>query len=416
MNRRRFRQAALILLAALAPLGCQPSAIDQTTTPTPAPSPISLPNAAIAAGSSHAAAVAQDGSVWAWGDNDQGELGLEGGDRPGPAKLNVPAAMGVSASEDGSVLEPGGHTLVLTRDRTLYTFGDNDHGQLGAAGDDRRTPALLAGLEQIVQVSAGADFSVAVREDGTAWAWGRDAFGQLGDGDSEEVSREAPVQVAGVQDFQMVSAGRYHTLGLRRDGSVVAWGDNATGVLGDGTLETRREPVAVRHLTEVVQVAAGDEFSLALKRDGTVWAWGDNDHGTLGDPALPRTDEVKEPRQVSGLGDIVAVAAGAHHALALKRDGTVWAWGANHHGELGNGEGGFGRFVPEPVRVVDLDQVALIAAGEGFSLAARADGTVWAWGENSSGQLGIGAADLEAHPRPKAVLGPEGQGQLKLVP
>ncbi|NJK43908.1 MAG: hypothetical protein HC933_06125 [Pleurocapsa sp. SU_196_0] len=179
-----------------------------------------------------------------------------------------------------------------------------------------------------------------------------------------------------------VAAGGYHSLAVRADGTVWAWGNNVSGQLGDGSNESRNAAVQTRNLNGVTSVTAGEYHSLALKNDGTVWAWGDNEDGQLGDD----TDTARTtPVQVSSLTGIVAIAAGNSHSLALKNDGTVWAWGMNSDGALGDGSLET-RISPVPVK--NLENIVAIAAGGFHSLALRDDGAIWAWGYNADGQLG----------------------------
>jgi len=181
-------------------------------------------------------------------------------------------------------------------------------------------------------LAAGGTHSLALRADGTVWAWGWNDQGQLGDG--TDTDRHTPVRVRGLTDVVAVAAGRAHSLALRADGTVWAWGSNEDGELGDGTDTDRHTPVKVPGLSDVVAVAARDWHSLALRADGTVWAWGNNRFGQLGDG----TDTDRHtPVKVPGLTDVVAVAAGEYHSLALRADGTVWAWGRNGYGQLGDG-------------------------------------------------------------------------------
>ncbi|HZH78690.1 MAG TPA: RCC1 repeat-containing protein, partial [Archangium sp.] len=170
----------------------------------------------------------------------------------------------------------------------------------------------------------GFSHSLAVRPDGTVWAWGNNTYGQLGDGTNTR--RHTPVRVNGLSGVVAVAAGGGHSVAVRGDGTVWTWGNNMFGQLGDGTTTERWTPMQVRGLSGVVAVAAGGASSLAVREDGTAWAWGDNDTGQLGDGTSTRR---WTPVQVNGLSDVVAVATGGTHSLAARKDGTVWAWGYN---------------------------------------------------------------------------------------
>jgi alpha-tubulin suppressor-like RCC1 family protein len=215
------------------------------------------------------------------------------------------------------------------------------------------------------------------------WAWGENISGQLGDGTTANLS--TPVQVSGLSGLQAIAAGGAHSLALKADGTVWAWGDNSYDQLGDGTtFIDRNTPAQVSSLSGVKAIAAGGAYSLALKADGTVWAWGEIISGQLGDGT---TANRSTPVQVSGLSGVKAIAAGDVHSLALKADGTVWAWGDNSHDQLGDGTTTNRN---TPVQVSSLSGVKAIAAGRVHSLALKEAGTVWAWGDNSYDQLGRG--------------------------
>ncbi|HLK65391.1 MAG TPA: protein kinase [Bryobacteraceae bacterium] len=315
-----------------------------------------------------------------WGGNQHGELG--DGTFTG-TNVAVPA----TGLTDVVALAAGWHhNVALRSDGTIWTWGSNNSGQLGiGSNQDQKLPVQLSRLNDVVAIGAGQDHSLAARADGTVWAWGGNSRGQLGN-----LSKRAstlPVQVVGLRKATAVAGGGAHSLVVKSDGTVWAWGSNSYGQLGIGSSTDTNQPLQISGLRDVVAVAAGRLHSLALKSDGTVWAWGINDEGGLG---IGSAFASNVPVRVPGLSHVVAVTASDEVSLALQSDGTVWAWGANETGELGDGTNAGSHI---PVRVLGVSDVAAIssfAVEDGHSLALRSDGTVWAWGYNASGQLGNG--------------------------
>ena len=265
---------------------------------------------------------------------------------------------------------------------------------LAPDGGGTPPPPPAAPIEPI-DVTSYYQHSMALRSDGSIWAWGRNQFGQIGDG--TKTTRPSPVRLTALPALKAVATGDGFSLAVAQDGSVWTWGDNSTGQLGTGNLNERALPAAVAGFGGAKRVRAGNGHSYALKDDGTVWAWGLNGNGQLGDGTT--TDRLL-PVQVAGLSDIVDIRSGDYHGLALRSDGTVWAWGTNFYGQLGNG--GTADSVSQAQAVPGITTAVSIAAGDGHSLAALADGTVRAWGRNGAGQLGDGTTV----DRPSPVLVP----------
>lgn len=289
------------------------------------------------------------------------------------------------------------HSLALNSSGRVLAWGDNAFGQLGSgAALVQRTPVEIAGLANIMAVAGGDVHSFALASNGTVSAWGFNGQGQLGDGTT--VQKSAPAQVltsdlssgavagatVALSGVIAIASGINHGIGLKSDGTVWAWGQNTYGQVGNNTNTNSLLSTQVLGLSgmSMIAIAAGSNHNLALRSDGTVWSWGLDTSGQLGDG---KTTNLKVATQVPGLSGVVAVAAGASHSLALKNDGTVWSWGLNTSGQLGDTTNTLRK---SPVQVSGLSGIFDIAAGGDHSLALRADGTVWAWGANSVGQLG----------------------------
>jgi len=326
---------------------------------------------------------------------------------------------------------------------TVWAWGYNYYGQLGNGTTntslpyDVTTPGQVGNLTGVVAVAGGAYHTLALKSDGTVWAWGFNGDGELGNGTTTNTT--TPVQVRDPNDpsgnltgVVAIAAGFYTSFALKSDGTLWGWGLNRYGEVGNGTTNITSPygiytPVQVINLTGVVAVASGGNHSFALKSDGTVWAWGSGGYGQLGngndDPgtgnATNRPIQVVDPSDPTGyLTGVAAIASGADHSLALKSDGTVWAWGDNQYGQLGNGsttplDGSAPPGIATPGQVSNLTGIVAISGGGDHCLALKSDGTVWAWGHNIFGELGDG----ETNPNPPygvdiplQVLAPSGYG------
>jgi alpha-tubulin suppressor-like RCC1 family protein len=265
------------------------------------------------------------------------------------------------------------HTLALKGDGTLWAWGFNYYGQLGdGTTTDIKIPKPIG--SGYTAVTAGNDFTLALKADSSLWAWGNNDYGQLGD--ATTVDSRVPKQIA--SGYAAVTAGNFHSLALGTDGSVWAWGNNDYGQLGDGTVIEQHSPKRIGK--GYTAIAAGFGHSLGLKEDGSLWAWGQNTQGQLGDG---RTTNSYNPELV-GTG-YKAISAAGNHSIALKTDGSLWTWGANDFGQLGEGT----TIMSTAPKLIGTGY-ASIAAGFKHNLALKTDGSLWAWGYNGHGQLGDG--------------------------
>jgi len=334
----------------------------------------------ISEGTYHSLGLKSDGTVWAWGDNRYGELGI-GSYSDTNTPVQVPGLTGIVSVSAG-----GYHSLALTADGKVWAWGDNRFGQLGngrSLDNNSVVPVQVSGLTGILAISAGGAHSLALKSDGTVWAWGWNSYGQLGNGSNADSN--VPVKLSGLTGVAAVYARGGHSLALTADGKVWAWGWNNHGQLGDGTGMNSNLPLEVWGPTGVVSISAGSSHSLALTSDGKIWAWGGNNFGQLGNGS---NADSNVPVQVSGTTVTRSVSAGGFHSLALTSDGTVWAWGYNGNGQLGNGSNANSNV---PVQVSGLTEVEFVSGGASNSVAVQSDGTVWAWGSNSYGQFGDGS-------------------------
>ena len=377
--------------------------------------------AVIGGGGGHVLAVKKNGTVWGWGHNAHGQVGIG---QVGSPVLKPAKVRGIT--ELTQVIGGEFHSVVLKKDGTVWAWGDNESGQLGtgSSGSDEPSPVQVRGIKGAIAVDADGDHSYALLSDGTVRAWGENDEGQLGNGTTKESNSPVRVSISGVA---ALASGKGHTLALTSaksklgKGVVLAWGDNRLGQLGLGTAtdSNRTTPVKVKGLPgKVIGIAAGvgGDYSLALLANGTVWSWGLNAQGQLGNGSFD-TKGCKcrpTPAKVNGVKGASAVAASGGAGYALLKNGTVWAWGNNEFGQLGRGK--IGGKSAQPQQMQGLTDVKALTAGGGYVVALKTDSKPVALGMNTFGQLGIGTTKASAEPVAVGVTSSEESSSFKLGP
>ena len=325
----------------------------------------------LSVGADYSLVIKANGNLWAWGANDYGQLG-DGTttDHISPIKI-IDGVKSVSA---------GGHnSLAIKTDGSLWSWGYNINGQLGdGTTTDRHTPVRI--MDNVISASASYSHGMAIKTDGSLWAWGDNFSGQLGDGTI--TNRLTPVKV--MNDVVSIFAGSGLSYAIKADNSLWAWGWNRDGEFGNGTTTGSYLPVKV--MDNVAKIERSGEYSgHVIKTDDSLWAWGDNCLGQFGNGTTANHFLDRKLIPVKTMDSVATVSAGGGHCSAIKTGGSLWAWGSNNCGQLGDGTTA-DRLLPIKI----MDNVAAVSCGGSYTLVIKTDGSLWAWGSNSSGQLGDG--------------------------
>ena len=331
----------------------------------------------------------RSGNLWTWGYNF-GQLGDNT-----TTNRSSPIQTVAGGSNWKSVASGGRHTAATKNDGTLWTWGNNANGQLG----NNTTTATSSPVQTITfatnwkQVSCGTYHTAAIKTDGTLWTWGRNSApqpsslpsGQLGDNTATQ--RSSPVQtVAGGTNWKSLSSGFAHVAAIKTDGTLWTWGLNNFGQLGDNTIVKKSSPVqTVAFGTNWKQVSCGVYMTAAIKTDGTLWTWGRNYNGCLGDNTIAHKSS---PVQTAAFGNNwrnLFLGGTDNIAAAIKNDGTLWTWGKNSSGALGDNTT---VDKSSPIQTVTGGNNWKMFCSNSGSYAIKTDGTLWVWGNNNDGQLG----------------------------
>ena len=331
----------------------------------------------VSAGGVQTLAIKTDGSLWAWGWRDYNKYT--------PTRIGSETNWATVSADLGNSSEYD-YTVAIKKDGSLWK---KDYKLL----DDYFHP--IGTETNWASVSAGRGHRMAIKTDGSLWAWGDNFFGQRGDGTGDNF-KTTPVRIGSETNWASVSAGGLYTVAIKTDGSLWAWGNNSYGQLGDGTSDNfKTTPVRIGSETNWATVSAGVAHTVAIKTDGSLWAWGNNYRGQLGDGTGGYDQQKDTPVRIGSETNWASVSAGYEHTVAIKTDGSLWAWGDNYSGQLGNGTISY-NLKTTPVRIGSETNWATVSAGMFHTVAIKTDSSLWAWG--SGGLLGDGTTDARYVP------------------
>jgi alpha-tubulin suppressor-like RCC1 family protein len=332
-------------------------------------------------------------NLFSWGRNNFGQLGQNN-------TTNRSSPVQVGALTDWAQVSAGSYNscAAIKTNGTLWSWGYNSRGNLGLNDvTNRSSPVQVGALTDWAQVSAGDISCAAIKTNGTLWTWGANSFGRLGLNDV--INRSSPVQVGALSDWSQVSAGTVSCAAIKTNGTLWSWGLNSSGQLGQNNLTYLSSPVQVGALTDWSKVSTSGFSCAAIKTNGTLWSWGNNAQGQLG---LNDVVYRSSPVQVGALTDWSQVSAGGSFCAAVKTNGTLWTWGFNTNSQLGQNIS-YTINRSSPVQVGALTDWSQVAAGDGFCAAIKTNGTLWTWGNNTYGRLGQNIASTITRSSPVQV-------------
>ncbi|WP_324068978.1 MAG: T9SS type A sorting domain-containing protein [Flavobacterium sp.] len=335
-------------------------------------------------GSYHVVSIKSNGTLWGWGESDAGNLGNTN-------SINS-FSFQIGSSTDWLKVSAGAYnTFIIKNNGTLWAMGDGRYGLLGNGSTTTINPTLqqIGTATNWQKISASSDMTIGLKTDGTVWGWGQNDQYEMGN-NTCCANQLTPIQIGTANHWVDVETSLGASVfALKNDGTIWGWGLNLAGLLGNSTVMARSIPTQLNADTDWASIHVGAAHILALKTNGTLWSWGGGEYGQTGDN-FPSSYYRDTPTQV-GTSTWSKVFAGWKVSFGIKPDGTLWAWGLNDVGQLGIGNT-TNQFTPVQVGT-DTDWVDVVSGGAGndqFTIATKSDGTVWAWGDNQGGQYGNG--------------------------
>jgi|GEM_PF-5196904 len=366
-------------------------------------------------------ALKNDGTVWAWGYGQNGQLGdgLSSSTRPYPGQVKGYNEVGFLTNVK-QISAGSGHVLALKNDGTVWAWGYGNNGALadGTASNRYSPIQVYAGagvpLTAVESVSAGRNSSFAVRADGTAWGWGYNGNGEIGDNGYNNRYYATQVRGVGNEGFltgvEELSSGENHTLARKTDGTAYAWGANGFGQFGNNSTTASPTPVQMKHpdgqnVTDVISIGAGQFYTVIARGNGTVWTAGYNSYGQLGNDQYTSASSLTQVKSSNGTGVLTGidkVYAGVYSVFAVNTSSSIYGWGNNNYGQVGIHMNGASSGVPQYI-IAELYSPVLtgfsaVASGQQHTVGLKPDGTVWSWGNNAFGQLGQNNYDNSSVP------------------
>jgi alpha-tubulin suppressor-like RCC1 family protein len=352
----------------------------------------------VSAGGLHSCGVRKNGKLYCWGSDSSGQIGDGSDTTPDHAPHRIGTMLDWSSASAGYT-----HSCGIRHGGKLYCWGSDADGQIGDGGSnsDANAPRRIGDLADWNSVSAGDDHTCGIRKGGKLYCWGNDAYHQLGDG-NDGTAATKPRRIGVHEDWANVSAGRYHTCGVRKIGKLYCWGNDGAGEIGDGdTPGYATTPRRIGDHQDWANVSAGILHSCGVRKIGKLYCWGSDGNDQIGDGDNPTT--ATSPRRIGDFLDWASASAGQYHSCGVRKNGKLYCWGGDGSGQVGDGL----NFGPDPAtaprRIGDFLDWSSVDAGDFHSCGIRAGGKLYCWGGDTSGQVGDGDDDAQPALKPRRI-------------